>query len=103
MSEDSEIVVRNGRLFVLDQWRNDWMRPIKYRAAWPTGLLERDYPYLAGAKAKYFGGGVFRLENGVMVRLEHGEATKMDQVYTEQRAIPKPPEAHEYRGGRWVR
>lgn len=38
MARDAEIVERNGELFVLENWQNDFSKPIKYRTACPTGL-----------------------------------------------------------------
>ena len=99
----SEIVDRDGKLFVLDPWESHFTKPIRYRTAWPTGLFAKDYPHFVGQKVKACAGGTFRFSDGLMLRLEHGGETKPDSNYFEERPIPKSPGCHEYRNGRWVR
>jgi hypothetical protein len=99
----SEIVARDGWLYVLDPWESHYTKPIRYRIAWPTGLLAKDYPHLVGRKAKPCADGTFRFSDGLMLRLEHGGETRPDTNYSEERLIPKPPGCHEYRNGRWVK
>ena len=43
---ESEIVDRDGKLFVLDPWQNHFSKPIKYRTCWPTGILTSQYKHL---------------------------------------------------------
>jgi len=100
----SEIVDRDGKLFVLDPWESHFTKPIRYRTAWPTGLFTKDYPHFVGQKVKACGGnGTFRFSDGLMLRLEHGDETRPDSKYCEERPIPKSPGCHEYRNGRWAR
>ena len=99
--EKSEIVERDGKLFVLDPWENHWTKPIKYRLAWPTGLFSKDYSHFIGKKCVHWSGGICRLDNGIFLKLEHGEKTHPDDEYTEERRIPRPHMKHEYRNGKW--
>ena len=100
---ESEIVEYDGKLFVLDPWQNEFSRPIKYRTCWPTGILASQYPHLIGQKCRTNGTGVALLEDKTWIRLEHGGETTPDPNWCQERPIPKPPRAHEYRNGRWVR
>jgi len=101
--EQSEIVEKNKKLYVLDPWESSWTKPIQYRLAWPTGLDARDYQFLVGKHVSYVAGGLYRLPNGTFLRLESGEKTKPDFNQSEERRIPRPRHCHEYRNGRWVR
>jgi len=101
--ETSEIVARDGKLFVLDPWANHFTQPIKYRTAWPTGLSAKDYPNFIGQRVKACAGGTYRFGDGLMLRLERAGETRPDREYCEERAIPKSPGCHEYRNGRWTR
>jgi hypothetical protein len=100
---DSEIVERDGLLYVLDPWENHFTKPIKYRLAWPTGLSAKDYPLFAGQKVQACYGCMYRLPDGVLLKLEFGGETKPDSRYCMERPIPRSPGCHEYRNGRWVR
>lgn len=99
---DSEIVERDGKLYVLSPWENDFSDPIQTRLAWPTGLSAQDYPHLIGQTAKACLGGNFRLANFLLLRLERGEKTLPDPRYGEKRPVKKPSGCREYRNGRWV-
>lgn len=99
----SEIVERDGKLFVLDPWQNNFTQPIKYRTAWPTGLYAKDYPHFIGQKVMSGAGGTYRFADGIYLRLEYGNETKPDSRHSEERPIPKSPGCHEYRNGRWAR
>ena len=97
----SEIVERGGRLFVLDPWENDFSKPVRYRLAWPTGLIAANYRHWVGDSVTSVGGGVYRLKVGLCFRLENGERTRPCPVHTEEAAIPKPRGKKEYRNGAW--
>jgi hypothetical protein len=97
-----EIVDRNGMLFVMDPWENHFSQPIQYRSLWPTGLFARDYPHFIGKNVQIYCGGVYRFDDGLMLRLEHGPETRPDISYSEKRPIPKPRGCHRYRNGRWT-
>jgi hypothetical protein len=88
---NSEIIERDGKLFVLDPWQNHFSLPIKYRIAWPTGIFAKDWPNYVGKTVRPNGNGTYRFDNGLFLRLEHGGDTKPSQEYSEERRIPKPP------------
>jgi len=98
---DSEMVERNGKLFILDAWQNHFSLPVKYRTAWPTGLFATDYPHFVGRTVKPNGGGTYRFSDGLCIRLEHGGETRPSYEHSEERRIPRPPMKKEYRNGRW--
>ena len=97
----SKIVEINGKVFVLDQWQNHFTKPIRYRQAWPTGLIAKDYPHIIGKKATPIGSGTYRLDNGLCLRLEYGDKTLPDKEHSEEQEIPRPPKMKTYRGGKW--
>ena len=99
--KNSEIIEANGKLFVLDNWECHFTLPIRYRTAWPTGLLAQDYRNLVGRRATYFDNGVYRLDNGLFLRLENDGKTKPSPEHSIERRIPRPPGKKEYRNGRW--
>lgn len=105
MHETEPIIVEHERkLYILDPWTNHFTQPIKYRTAWPTGLLAADHIELLGQPVQHIGSGIVRVtKTGVHVRLEHGGETKPDPDACEERRIPQSPGTHEYRNGRWVR
>jgi hypothetical protein len=98
---NSEIIERDGKLFVLDPWQNHFSQPIEYRTAWPTGLFAKDWSDYVGKTVRPIGDGTYQLDNGLFLRLEHGGYTKPSHEYSEERRIPKPPMMKEYRSGRW--
>ena len=100
---ESEIVDRDGKLFVLDPWQNHFSKPIKYRTCWPTGILTSQYKHLVGKRCRTNGTGVAILEDKTWIRLEHGPDTTPDPDQCEERQIAKSPGCHEYRNGRWRR
>ena len=102
-TEESEIIERGGKLYVIESWHNHFSKPIKYRTAWPTGLFASEYPDLIGKKCKLNGFGIARMDDGLCLRLEHGAETKPSPENSEERMIPRPAWAHEYRNGRYVR
>ncbi len=103
MSTDCTIIERAGELFILENWQNHFTKPIKYKLAWPTGVLSSQYPHFVGKKCTISGTGIARMEDGVHIRLKSGAYTKPAQEHCKERPIPKPPWAHEYRNGRWCR
>ena len=88
---ESEVVERDGRLFVLDAWQNHFSLPIKYRMAWPTGLFAKDYPNFIGQKVRPYGSGTYRFNDGLCLWLERGGGTRPNAEYSEERRIPRPP------------
>lgn len=97
----AEIVERDGKLFVLDPWQSHFSEPIQYRTAWPTGISAKDYPHFIGQKAESGPGGTYRLESGILIRLEHAGATHPDRRYTEEKQIRRPRGNYKYHSGRW--
>ena len=96
----SEIVERDNYLYVLDAWQSEDSRPIRYRAAWPTGLIAKDHLHLIG-ECEHVLDGQVRTPQGVVVTLEDRGQTKISPQYTEERRIPRPAGKHEYRSGAW--
>ncbi|MBD3405017.1 MAG: hypothetical protein GF411_02640 [Candidatus Lokiarchaeota archaeon] len=97
---ESEIVVRDGKLYILDPWQRDFEKPVQFRLGWPTGLLSENYPLFVGQKVTNCGNGTFLLrESNIYIQLENGRDTLPE--YTEERKIPKPSGKKEYRYGKW--
>lgn len=99
----SDIIERDGLLYVLDPWLFDWQRPVRYRTAWPTGLRAVDYPELVGTRATDVGDGHYRLEDGRLLSLERGGQTRPAPEHCVEEKIPRPRGRREYRNGRWQR
>lgn len=85
-----EIIARDGRLYVRDQWTNNFSQPIQYRSAWLTGVFERDYPHLVGEEVTSLSPGTYETKNGGKIELENGWKTMCNKEYSEERPIPKP-------------
>ena len=103
MHYKAEVVERDGKLYILEYWQNDFSKPVQRRIAWPTGLYTQDCPSCVGQLAKPFSGGRYKLSDGLILQLEDGRKTLPSEEYSEERAIPKPPGYHEYSNGRWIR
>lgn len=100
---DAEIIGRNGKLFILDRWRNAWAEPVYYRTAWPTGIDASRLPALIGVLCRYYGEGLYRTREGVLIALEYAGETKPDASVSMTKPIRKPRGCKEYRNGKWVR
>uniref|UniRef100_A0A6M3LGQ1 Uncharacterized protein n=1 Tax=viral metagenome TaxID=1070528 RepID=A0A6M3LGQ1_9ZZZZ len=104
MDIQSTIVEReDGRLYILDPWQNHFTKPIKYRTAWPTGLSATEYPHLIGKNCVAKGTGLYLVDGGIYVALEHRDKTMPSAEFSEERIISKPPWCHMYYNGRWTR
>lgn len=102
---DSEVVVRDGKLFVLNPWETAYSTPEQYRTAWPTGLSADKYDGLVGEKVRYDGNGIYRTRLGHRFSLENGKDTLSSKEYNETRLVPKPKGKgkYEWQYGGWVR
>jgi len=103
MRKETEIIERNGKLFILDAWISHFTKPIQYRTAWPTGLYTSDFPQFIGQHVKLEDYGVARFADGTLIGLENRGETRPVAEYCEERPIPKPRGAREYRNGQWYR
>ncbi len=91
----------NGKLYVVEDWQNDWSKPVQYQTAWPTGIKANDYEQLINEPCTYVEAGLYRLPLGLLLRLEHGGETKSDKSVEQERPIPKPKNMKVYRDGQW--
>ena len=99
----SEVIEHGGKLFIRNGWATDYLRPVRFRTVWPTGLRAADFTHYIGVGCTYTGGGGYRLATGQILMLENGSDTHPDAELSEEQPIPQPPRTAEYRHGRWMR
>lgn len=100
---NATVVEKNKALYIREDWESDWAKPIKRRVYWPTGLASTHYQHLIGRKCQMNGTGVARLDGKTHIELLHGSKTTPDPTLLDEKIIPNPKWASEYKYGEWRR
>lgn len=84
---ESEIIEREGKIFIMDPWDTCDYKPVRFRKVWPTGLLSIDYNGLIGKKAIYKNNGIYQVNllglcKETYIKLQYGDKTNPDPLYS---------------------